>query len=58
MPLRFWREVGLLVCVCLGAGLGYMAGRDLNSEWQLVCSFGGMAVFGAFADLCMNQRAK
>lgn len=57
MPLRFWRELGLLVCVCLGAVLGYSAGRDLSSDWQVICSFGGMSLAGAFADLCMNRRA-
>jgi hypothetical protein len=57
MPLRFWREAGLMVCVCLGAALGYAAGRDLSSDWQVICSFGGMSLAGAFADLCMNRRA-
>lgn len=52
--LRLIREVMMFVAVVGGTAIGYAASHGFNQTTQVVCSFAGMALFGAFADFCMR----
>lgn len=54
-PRRIFGELALLLGVVGGSIVGYCAGQQFqNPEIQTVCAFAGMALGGAFIDICMR----
>lgn len=53
-PLRFVREVVMLLAIVGGAAIGFAASVHMSDEMNLTCAFAGMATFGAFADFCIR----
>jgi hypothetical protein len=51
--LRMVREVTILAAAASGAVIGYTAGGH-EATTQIICSFAGMSVLGAFADFCIR----
>ncbi len=52
--LRFLREAAMLLAVISGAAIGFIATRHMEPTVNMVCSFLGMASFGALADFCIR----
>ena len=53
--LRFARNVAMIVGVVGGTFIGYCAGAYFASDSaQMVCSFLGMSLGGAFIDYCLR----
>jgi hypothetical protein len=47
------QEVTILAAAASGAVIGYTAGGQ-EATTQIICSFAGMSVLGAFADFCIR----
>lgn len=53
-PLRFFRELAMLLATVGGTVLGYVATIHMEPVVNMSCAFLGMAVCGAFADICLR----
>lgn len=53
-PLRFFRELTMLLATVGGAAIGYTATLHMEPTVHLVCTFLGMSLGGAFADFCIR----
>jgi hypothetical protein len=53
-PLRFFREIAILLATVGGAVLGYAATLDMEPAINVVGPFLGMSLLGAFADICIR----
>ena len=51
---RFFRELVMFIGVVGGAVIGYCAGQPYEPSIQLVCAFLGMALGGAFTEVCIR----
>lgn len=51
---RFLREVIILLVTVGGTVIGFTATRHMEPTVNIVCAFLGMALFGAFADICIR----
>jgi hypothetical protein len=56
MSRRILREFMVMGCSTAGAVLGYCAATEMEPTVQLALPFLGMALFGAFAEICMRGR--
>jgi len=56
MSRRIFREYMVMLCTTSGAVLGYCAGTGTEPTVQLVLPFLGMALGGAFAEICIGRR--
>lgn len=56
MSRRILRECMVMGCSTAGAVLGYFAADGLEPTVQLALPFLGMALFGAFAEICMRGK--
>ena len=55
MPRRIICEFMVMGCSIGGAVLGYCAATEMEPAIQLALPFLGMALFGAFAEICMRR---
>jgi hypothetical protein len=54
-PRRLLLELTVFVCTCAGAAIGYCAGKQFEEPFvQISLAFLGMALGGAFTDLCLR----
>lgn len=54
-PRRFLIEFSVLLGSCGGAFIGYCAGQQFTEPTvQIMLAFAGMAVGGAFTDICIR----
>jgi hypothetical protein len=56
MSRRILCEFMVMGCSTAGAVIGYCAASDMAPSVQLALPFLGMALFGAFAEICMRGR--
>jgi len=54
MSRRVLREFVVLACSAAGAIVGYCAGLEYEPTLQLALPFLGMALGGAFAEVCIG----
>lgn len=52
--LRFFREAIMLIATVGGAVIGYSASVHLEPAVNMTCAFLGMALLGAFVDICIR----
>ena len=55
MPRRLIHELMVMGCSTGGAVLGYCAAAEMAPTVQLSFTFLGMALCGAFAEICMRR---
>ncbi len=56
MPYPIIREILIVICTIGGTAIGYLAGRSTGIPTaEMGLAFAGMAVGGAFADLCLRR---
>jgi hypothetical protein len=53
-PIRFFREAVMLLATVGGAAIGFAATTHLEPVVNMSCAFLGMALFGAFTDICIR----
>ena len=53
-PLRFFREIVMFLATVGGAAIGFTATAHMEPVVNMTCAFVGMALFGAFADICVR----
>lgn len=53
-PIRFFREAIMLLATAGGAWIGFAATTHMEPAVNMTCAFLGMAVFGAFTDICIR----
>ena len=53
-PRRFLGEILVMLGVIVGTVIGYLAGEAYNAYWQMCFAFLGMALGGAFTDICLR----
>jgi hypothetical protein len=57
MSRRIFREFMVMGCSIGGAVIGYCAASGMEPTAELALSFLGMALGGAFAEICTRGRA-
>jgi hypothetical protein len=57
MPYRVIKEIMVMGCTAGGALIGWSAGHSLSFPTaDVILAFVGMALCGAFAEICMTRR--
>ena len=56
MSYRIAREGLIMFCAVGGAIIGWHAGHVTSQHTEIIGAFVGMALLGAFADLCTKRR--
>lgn len=56
MSPRFLRELVIMGCAAGGSAIGFGAGVGTEPSVQLILAFLGMALGGAFSELCLTRR--